>query len=152
MVRQHHRLKGHEFERTPGDSGVQRSLVCCSPWGHRVRHNLATEHQLPQSLTPIMCSFPYNTMFNRFTHLLQLCNYVESRTASKLSMNPQCLQKMPYKCSSNDQLFNYLQISNTFHNESQMHRQLSCNIQPGSPTPTSCSRAENSVGHTTRGK
>ena len=24
----------------------QRSLVCCSPWGHRVRHALATERQL----------------------------------------------------------------------------------------------------------
>ena len=25
----------HEFEQTPGDSGGQRSLVCCSPWGHK---------------------------------------------------------------------------------------------------------------------
>ena len=25
-------LNGHEFEHTPGDSGGQRSLVCCSPW------------------------------------------------------------------------------------------------------------------------
>ena len=31
-VRQHHRLKGLEFEQTQGDSGGQRSLVCCSPW------------------------------------------------------------------------------------------------------------------------
>ena len=30
---------------TPGDSGGQRSLVCCSPWGHRVGHDLATEQQ-----------------------------------------------------------------------------------------------------------
>ena len=35
MVRQHHRLNGHEFEQTPGDSGEQRSLVCCGPWGHK---------------------------------------------------------------------------------------------------------------------
>ena len=53
---------------------VQRSLACCSPRGRRVRPNLATEQQPPQSLTLITCSFPYNTMFNRFTHLLQLCN------------------------------------------------------------------------------
>ena len=33
MVKQHHRLDGHEFEQTPGDSGGQRSLVCCSSWG-----------------------------------------------------------------------------------------------------------------------
>ena len=25
------------------DSGGQRSLVCCSPWGHRVRHDLTSE-------------------------------------------------------------------------------------------------------------
>ena len=35
MVGRHHRLKGHEFEQAPGDSGGQRSLVCCSPWGHK---------------------------------------------------------------------------------------------------------------------
>ena len=28
-------LNGHEFEQTPGESGGQRSLMCCSPWGHR---------------------------------------------------------------------------------------------------------------------
>ena len=34
-VRQPYRLNGHEFEHTLGDSGGQRSLVCCSPWGHK---------------------------------------------------------------------------------------------------------------------
>ena len=29
----------NEFEQTPGDSEGQRSLACCSPWGHRVGHN-----------------------------------------------------------------------------------------------------------------
>ena len=29
----HHRLNGHEFEQTLGDSEGQGSLVCCSPWG-----------------------------------------------------------------------------------------------------------------------
>ena len=33
MVRENHRLNGHEFEQTPGDRGGQRSLVCCSAWG-----------------------------------------------------------------------------------------------------------------------
>ena len=28
----HHRLNGHEFEQTLGDSEGQGSLVCCSPW------------------------------------------------------------------------------------------------------------------------
>ena len=33
MVRQHHQLKGCEFEQTLRDSRVQRNLVCCSPQG-----------------------------------------------------------------------------------------------------------------------
>ena len=31
----HHRLNGHEFEQTHGDSEGQGSLACCSPWGHK---------------------------------------------------------------------------------------------------------------------
>ena len=39
MVGWHHRLNGHEFEQTPGDSEEQGSLMCCSPRGlQRVRH------------------------------------------------------------------------------------------------------------------
>ena len=39
VVGWHHRLNGHAFEQTPGDSEGQGSLVCYSPWGHRVRHD-----------------------------------------------------------------------------------------------------------------
>jgi len=35
MAGWHHRLNGHEFEQTPGDSEEWGSLVCCSPWGCR---------------------------------------------------------------------------------------------------------------------
>ena len=35
MTGWHHRLNGHEFEQTPGDSEGQGSLACCSPWGHK---------------------------------------------------------------------------------------------------------------------
>ena len=47
-------LSGHEFEQTPGDSGTHSNLVCCSPWGHGVRRDLATEQQQDYScsLTP----------------------------------------------------------------------------------------------------
>ena len=31
----HHRLDGHEAEQTLGESGGQRSLACCGPWGHK---------------------------------------------------------------------------------------------------------------------
>ena len=33
MVREHHRLSGHELEQTPEDNGGQRSLAFCSPRG-----------------------------------------------------------------------------------------------------------------------
>ena len=35
MVGWHHRLNGHEFEQTLGDSEGQGSLVCCSPWDRK---------------------------------------------------------------------------------------------------------------------
>ena len=35
MVRYHHWLSGHEFEQTLGDSEVQGSLACCSPWSRK---------------------------------------------------------------------------------------------------------------------
>ena len=35
MVKHYHRLNGHEFEQTLGDSEGQGSLACCSPWGHK---------------------------------------------------------------------------------------------------------------------
>ena len=35
MAGWHHRLNGHEFEQTPGDSEGQGSLVCCSSWGRK---------------------------------------------------------------------------------------------------------------------
>ena len=34
-----------EFEQTPGDGEGQGSLASFPPWGHRVKHNVATEQQ-----------------------------------------------------------------------------------------------------------
>ena len=34
MAGWHHRLKGHEFEQTPGDGEGQGSPACCS-WGYK---------------------------------------------------------------------------------------------------------------------
>ena len=45
MVRWHHWLNGHEFEKAPGDDEGQGSLACCSPWGRRVGHDWATEQK-----------------------------------------------------------------------------------------------------------
>ena len=33
MIGWHHQLNEHEFGQTLGDSEVQGSLACCSPWG-----------------------------------------------------------------------------------------------------------------------
>ena len=35
MAGWHHRLNGHEFEQTQGDSEGQGSLACCSSWDYR---------------------------------------------------------------------------------------------------------------------
>ena len=32
----HHRLSGHEFDQTPGDSEGQGRLVCCNSWGEKM--------------------------------------------------------------------------------------------------------------------
>jgi len=45
-----HWLNRHEFKQTLGDSEGQRSLACCSAWGCRVRHDLATEQQWHHSV------------------------------------------------------------------------------------------------------
>ena len=45
MVGWHHRLSGHEFKETPGDSEGQGSLVWQSMVSQRVGHNLATKQQ-----------------------------------------------------------------------------------------------------------
>ena len=36
MVGWHHRLNGHEFEKTLGDSEGQGSLACRRPWSRKV--------------------------------------------------------------------------------------------------------------------
>ena len=43
MVGWYHWLDGHEFEQASGVGDGQGSLVCCSPWGHRVGHDWVTE-------------------------------------------------------------------------------------------------------------
>ena len=50
IVGWHHRLNGHEFEQTQGNSEGQGSLVCCSPWGLK---ELDTMEQLNNNYTSI---------------------------------------------------------------------------------------------------
>ena len=44
MAGWYHRLNGHEFEQTQGDSEGQGGLVCCSPWDHE-ELDTVTENQ-----------------------------------------------------------------------------------------------------------
>ena len=43
MVGWHHWLDRHEFEWTPGVGDGQGGLICCNPWGGKVRHYRMTE-------------------------------------------------------------------------------------------------------------
>ena len=45
MVGQYYGHSGHEFKQTLGDGEGQGSLASCSPWDHRVGHDLAAEQQ-----------------------------------------------------------------------------------------------------------
>ena len=50
MVGWPHQLNGHDFEQTPGDSEEQGILACCSPWGHKVGHDLVIEQQMQRCI------------------------------------------------------------------------------------------------------
>ena len=58
MVGWHHQLNGHDFDQILGDGEGQGSLVCYSPWGHRVGHSLGTEQQ------------PTHTVFMYIIHIV----------------------------------------------------------------------------------
>ena len=45
MVGWYHRFSGQEFDQTWVDSGGQGSLVCCSLWGQRVRHDFFNKRE-----------------------------------------------------------------------------------------------------------
>ena len=57
--RWHHRFNEHELGQTLGDGEGPGGLACCSPWGHKVGHNLATEQiQTVLSFTLLSLLFP----------------------------------------------------------------------------------------------
>jgi len=62
MVGWHHRLNGHEFVQTPGDSEGQGSLACCSPWSLKESDTTATEQQ-QQSLPSLLECLPSSLVF-----------------------------------------------------------------------------------------
>ena len=66
MVGWHHRVNGHEFEQTPGDSEGQGILACCSPWGHR---ELNTTERLNSNNSYLLFANHFSKRF-RFTDSL----------------------------------------------------------------------------------
>ena len=66
MVGWYHRLNGHEFEQTPGDSEGQGSWVCCSPWGHKDGN--ITEQLYWTELTEDKKNNSYCSLFSSFLH------------------------------------------------------------------------------------
>ena len=63
MIRQHHRLSGHELVQAPGESGGQRSLASYSPWGHKELDtterisNSRLQQYVKQELTDVQAGF-----------------------------------------------------------------------------------------------
>ena len=57
MVGWHHQHTGHEFEKTPGDSEGQGSLVHCSLWGCKDSNTttMLKEKRLPTELVSQSC-------------------------------------------------------------------------------------------------
>ena len=45
MIGWHCQCNGHELGQISGDGEGQGDLACCSPWGHRVQRDWATEQQ-----------------------------------------------------------------------------------------------------------
>ena len=70
MVGWHHRLNGHEFEQTPGDTEGQRSLACYSPWcckeldAAESMNNNSPQFQLSSLLRTVL-RIPFGAWWNR---------------------------------------------------------------------------------------
>ena len=76
MVERHHQLNGHEFEQAPGVEEGQGSLVCCSPWDHRVGHSWATELELDQRARVMdICSHWVSILGKWFTFIFISMKY-----------------------------------------------------------------------------
>ena len=71
MVGWNHRLNGHEFEQTLGDSEGQESLECYSPWGHKESDMI---QQLNNNISQV------EPKFNKLHHTLFMNSYTQAHT------------------------------------------------------------------------
>ena len=85
----HHQLNGHVFQQTPGDSEWEGSLVCCSPWGRKVRHNWVTAQHNPYILKSLHLALIYVIFsFLRNEYSFQLSILPWETSVSELSTWP----------------------------------------------------------------
>ena len=70
MAEWHHLLVGHEFEQAPGVGDGQGIPACCSPWGHRVGHNWATELNWTELNLTTSGNVPFKASIRWFIGLL----------------------------------------------------------------------------------
>jgi len=80
MAGWHHWLHGRDFEQTPGDNKGQGVLACCSPWGHKELHVLATEQQQQEEPTVQHREFDsvlYNDLYGkRILKRVDICIHI----------------------------------------------------------------------------
>ena len=72
MVGWHHRINGHEFEQTPGDSEGQRSLSYCSPWGRRVGYDLVNNNKFRFSDYGVISQMSEGILLDIYLNILSL--------------------------------------------------------------------------------
>ena len=84
----HHRLNGHEFEQTPGDSEGEGSLVCCNPRGSK-------ELNMTEWLNSSNDLFPWRQSFDCMNGLLFLLSISGWRQSCKLELSKSFLHSAP---------------------------------------------------------
>ena len=69
----------------------QGRLASCSPWGHRVRHSLAREHQKMTTMLPFSFQFQYwlhkNYQFSKFVFLIHAIVTAVMKQSNKIVSN-----------------------------------------------------------------
>ena len=76
MVGWHHRLSGHKFMQTPGDSEGQESLVCCSPWGDK--ESDTTERLNSNTMQRRRMDFFFFLVQTKLTHSQQIDLFISA--------------------------------------------------------------------------
>ena len=97
-----------EFEQTPGDSEGQGSLVCCSPWSHRVGHDLTAKQQIPYQSYYLELFFSHSVDCLCFVNDFLYCTKVLS------SIGPHCLFLFLFLYFRKWNLYFWVNIRGTF--------------------------------------